>query len=324
MLWLSILAAALTWALVGGYIFLMNARGQLDLPNERSMHKQPVPAGAGAIAVAIAVLGWLAFAAQITQPALVLAVGALGLALLGWLDDMLGLPVWLRFGAQMAAILACIFQLPVEARALPFLPLLMERAIEALAWGWFVNLFNFMDGIDGLAGSEAASVSLGYVAVAGLAAYEAPLAVLLVATMLGYLAWNWAPARVMMGDAGSIPLGFLLGWMMLDLGVRGHLVAALILPLVFCVDATYTLIARMLRGKLPYQAHREHFYQRAALGCGSHATVVSGVILANLGLTLAALISLRHPTAAAVAAGIVVATLFMRLRWLARPNASLV
>lgn len=317
MLWLAILAAAGTWALTGAYMHVMQARGQLDVPNERSMHKQPVPAGAGAITVAIAVLGWLAVSPQITQTALVVAACALGLAILGWLDDMRGLPVGLRFGAQMVAIIVCIFQLPAEARALPFMPLLLERAIEAVAWGWFVNLFNFMDGIDGLAGSEAASVSLGYVAIAGLAAYEAPLAVLVAATMLGYLAWNWAPARVMMGDAGSIPLGFLLGWMMLDLSVRGFLLAALILPLVFCVDATYTLIARMLRGKLPYQAHREHFYQRAALGCGSHATVVSGVILANLGLVLAALLSLRSPMAALAAAGIVAATLFIWLKWLA-------
>lgn len=319
MLWHSLIAALLAWGLIGLYLRHMNARGRLDIPNERSMHKQPVPSGAGGIAVAIALGGWALAMPQLNAMLVTVCACALLLAVLGWLDDMRNLPAWLRLGAQMLAIVACLLQLPAEARALPPLPLVAERVLEAIAWGWFVNLFNFMDGIDGLAGSEAAAVGLGYVAIAGLTAYMAPLGLLLAATMLGYLAWNWAPSRVMMGDAGSIPLGFLLGWMMIDLSVSGHLIAALILPLYFCVDATYTLLSRMLRGKLPTEAHREHFYQRAARGCGSHATVVAGVIGANLGFIFMALLSLRHPLAAVAGAGLIASALFF---WLWRLSAA--
>lgn len=316
MLWLATVAAVLTWALTGAYIRMMNARGRLDIPNERSMHKQPVPAGAGLIAIVLAVCGWLACVAHLSPAVAMVAICALLLSAIGWLDDMRGLPVWLRFGAQMAAVVACLWQLSPDQRALPGVPLALERLIEAVAWAWFVNLFNFMDGIDGLAGSEAASVGIGYVAVAGAAAVLAPLGVMIAATMIGYLAWNWAPSRVMMGDAGSIPLGLLLGWMMIDLAVQGHLLAALILPLVFCVDATYTLVARVRRGKLPHQAHREHFYQRAALGCRSHARVVGGVLAANVGLVLMAVLCAQRPVIAVLGTVLIASGLFAWLQHL--------
>lgn len=322
MLWLALAAAVLTWALIGGYIHVMNARRQLDIPNARSMHKRPVPSGAGIIAIVVSLAAWFMAVSHVTPMMKLLAVCALLLSALGWLDDMLNLPARLRFGAQLAAVLACLWQLSPDLRALPAIPLSVERFIEALAWAWFVNLFNFMDGIDGLAGSEAASVGLGYVMIAGVSATLSPLGILFAATMLGYLAWNWAPSRVMMGDAGSIPLGFLLGWMMLDLALGGYLLAALILTLAFWLDATYTLIARLLRGKLPHEAHREHFYQRAALGCGSHARVVAGFMVANVALLLLALLSLQRPLIALFATLLLASALFGWLQHLSRARES--
>jgi UDP-N-acetylmuramyl pentapeptide phosphotransferase/UDP-N-acetylglucosamine-1-phosphate transferase len=270
------------------------------------MHIRPVPAGAGGIAVVVALAFWLAGAGAVLTPVhITLSVAAGALALNSWADDMRGLPVWLRLAAQILAIAACLSQISPQARALPALPLMLERGLEAMAWLWFVNLFNFMDGIDGLAGSEAATVAIGYVAVmalVGASAREVPLAVFIAATMLGYLFWNWHPARVMMGDAGSIPIGFLVGWLMLDLCLRGLMGAALILPLYFCADSTYTLIARVIRGEAPHAAHRQHYYQRAALGCGSHAPVVSRVLVADAGLTMLPLGSVWYPWAAVAGA----------------------
>jgi len=129
-----------------------------------------------------------------------------------------------------------------------------------------------------------------------------PLSLLIAATMLGYLAWNWHPARALMGDAGSVPLGFLIGWLMLDLSVRGYLAAAVILPLYFLADSTYTLLVRLLRRKAPHEPHREHFYQRAALACGNHARVVVTVVLANAALVVLSLLSVSRPEVAVVLA----------------------
>lgn len=321
MLWLAAVAAIVVWGLVGGYIALMTRSGRLDVPNARSMHLRPKPAGAGIVIVPVAVLCWMWLAAPVQPQALTIAIAALGLSLLGWADDMRGLPVRVRLIAQLLAVAAVVVSLPMEARALPMVPLFAERLLEAVAWVWFINLFNFMDGIDGLAGSEAATIGAGYVLVAGATATGAPLGILVTAVMLGYLAWNWAPGRVMMGDAGSLPLGFLLGWLMLDLALSGYAAAALILPAYFVMDATYTLASRLKRGKLPYEAHREHFYQRAALGCGSHGTVVAGVMIANLCLALMALVSMKNAVAACIGAIAVLCGLFAWLAWLQQAKA---
>lgn len=315
MIWLAALSGLIVWALVGAYISVMTRTGQLDVPNARSMHARPKPAGAGLVIVPLVVVPGLWLAGTVPHGLLVVGACALGLSLLGWADDMKGMPVGLRFAAQIAAVVAALALLPTDAQALPILPLWVERGLEVVAWVWFINLFNFMDGIDGLAGGEAAVVAAGYVLVAGVTGLGAPLAVLVVSAMLAYLAWNWAPGRVMMGDAGSLPLGYVIGWLMLDLALNGHLAAALILPAYFVTDATYTLLSRLARGRLPYEAHREHFYQRAALGCGSHATVVAGIMIANACLAAIALVSLRLPLAACLGAALVLAALFA---WLNR------
>ena len=134
------------------------------------------------------------------------------------------------------------------------------------------------------------------------------------ASAAGYLFWNWHPAKVFMGDAGAIPLGFLLGWLMLDLALSGYWAAALILPLYFAADATFTLIRRGLRGEKPWQAHREHFYQRAVLGGATPPGVVWRVGAANAALIALALISARYPVPALAAATAVVAALLVHLQ----------
>lgn len=315
MIWLALAAAVATWALTGGYIRLMAARGRLDIPNARSMHDKPKPSGAGVVAIPVVLAAWWLAGPDASGMRGVATACALLLCGLGWRDDVHGLPVLARFGAQIAAIVIYLALLPADMRILPMLPIAFERAVLALAWAWYVNLFNFMDGIDGIAGSEAATLGLGFLAVAGSAAPGAGLAVPIVGAMLGYLAWNWSPGRVMMGDAGSIPLGYLTGALMLELAFAGYLAAACILPLFFCADATITLARRLLAGKKPHEAHREHFYQRAALGCGSHATVVKAMIVANMLLIVAAVVAAKHAALGIAGAGL---TLLLFFIWLAR------
>jgi UDP-N-acetylmuramyl pentapeptide phosphotransferase/UDP-N-acetylglucosamine-1-phosphate transferase len=144
-----------------------------------------------------------------------------------------------------------------------------------------------MDGVDGIAASEAAAIGLGLVLIAPVPE-TGSLAAAIAAASVGFLVWNWAPARIFLGDVGSIPLGFLLGFLLLAAAARGAWLPALILPLYFLADATITLLRRLARGERVWEPHREHFYQAAVQAGLGHAAVVRRVILADLMLIASA------------------------------------
>ena len=322
---LAIAAAALSWSLIGIFTLVMTASRRLEPPNERSMHRVPVPAGAGIAMVATTLALWPWWHGRVDGAHLALLASFAGLGALSWIDDRRQLPAVIRLSAQALVVALCLAALPSDARVMEVGPLILERILLGLAWLWFINLFNFMDGIDGLAGSETIAVALGYLALltyAGLADPFWRLALVIAASAAGYLFWNWHPARVFMGDAGSIPLGFLLGWLMLDLALRGQWAAGLILPLYFVADATFTLLARAYRGEKLWQAHRQHFYQRAVLGGATPAGIVCRVGAANVMLIVLALVSVSHPVPGLIAAVAIVAGLLGHLQNLAQRPAS--
>jgi UDP-N-acetylmuramyl pentapeptide phosphotransferase/UDP-N-acetylglucosamine-1-phosphate transferase len=264
-------------------------RRVLDHPNERSSHRLPTPRGAGIAVIGSLLIAWVSLAQSGSVPPGIIGVAlATGLlAGVSWIDDLRGLSPMLRLVAQGAAVAIGIFALP-EAR--DFLRGWLSAAAYFAAigpiWLWWINLFNFMDGIDGIAGSEAAAIGLGLLLFATIGTGTDPALALLAATVvgaaLGFLVWNWSPARIFLGDVGSAPLGFLLGFVLLDLAVRGRWRIALILPLYFVADATITLVWRVLRGERIWQAHRQHFYQQAVRRGFGHAAVVKRVIAADL------------------------------------------
>jgi UDP-N-acetylmuramyl pentapeptide phosphotransferase/UDP-N-acetylglucosamine-1-phosphate transferase len=273
---------------------LLKSQAILDHPNERSSHVTPTPKGGGIAVVTAVLAGWVGISWDTPAAAISLsvAVAALALAALSWLDDLKGLsPLWRLLG-QGAAV---AFVLASTPSVKPFFGGLLPGALDGLAagllWLWFINLFNFMDGIDGLAGVETAILGLGIALVAAVAGMSPTFVIYglaLLAGALGFLWWNWHPARVFLGDVGSVPLGFLIGWLLLVLAKNGHWQAALILPLYFLADATITLIRRALCGEKVWQAHREHFYQQAVRRGLSHADVVRHVLALNLVLVLLA------------------------------------
>jgi len=217
----------------------------------------------------------------------VVLFGAALLAGISWLDDLRGLSPAVRLPAQLVAVgLGMIVLIPAGPVFQGWLIPGLDVVGAGLLWLWFVNLFNFMDGIDGLAGSEAAAIAIGLVLFAGVGAGSDPglaaLAVTIVAAALGFLVWNWAPARIFLGDVGSVPLGYLLAFLLLDVAARGRWKIALILPLYFLADATLTLVRRLARREPVWQAHRQHFYQRAVQRGLGHAAVVRRVIAADL------------------------------------------
>jgi UDP-N-acetylmuramyl pentapeptide phosphotransferase/UDP-N-acetylglucosamine-1-phosphate transferase len=201
------------------------------------------------------------------------------LAAISWLDDLRGLSPVVRLLAQAAAVAIGVFVLPGPHNA-------SHLAVIGLLWIWWINLFNFMDGIDGLAGSETAAIGAGLLLFAWVGAGADPaqrvLAAAVTGAAIGFLVWNWSPAKIFLGDVGSVPLGYILGFLLLDLAARGHWKIALILPLYFLADATITLARRLLRGERIWQAHREHFYQQAVRRGLGHAAVVKRVIAADL------------------------------------------
>lgn len=312
----TLLVALLTWGLRA----LLLRRDLLDRPNQRSSHLVPTPRGGGLVLVPVVLLLWGLLARQDAlpgQPGVVLAA-ALVLLLVSFADDLRGLSAGVRFPMHLLAVAAGLWALPADwSLTQGLLPRWGDLLLAGLAWLWLVELTNFMDGIDGLSGVELGSVAFGLALLAALgllAPGQGLAALLLLAALLGFLAWNWHPAALFLGDVGSIPLGFLLGWLLLLACGQGLWPVALILPAYYWADATWTLLRRLARGEKVWQAHRSHFYQRA-LASLSHAGVSGAVLLANLLLVGAALLALRHPWAGLAAAAAVVAPLLL---WLAR------
>lgn len=291
--------AALSFGATSVVLGVLRRLAILDHPNQRSSHVTATPRGGGLAVVPVVVVAWLAAAIATctlaeTTPIVACAVF---LAVVSWADDVRDLPASVRLGAQGIAV---ALALAVAPAAGPYfggwLPAPLDIAAAGLIWLWFINAFNFMDGIDGIAGVETAAIGIGVALVTAVAATGGqptpapgamPMTVFgatIAAAALGFLPWNWQPARLFLGDVGSIALGFLLGWLLLRLAAAGQWAAALILPLYYLCDSTLTLVWRTLRGEKPWQAHRDHFYQRA-VACGlSHAMVVRAVGLANLAL----------------------------------------
>ncbi len=304
----ALAAGAASWLATGGVLRALRHRGVLDIPNERSSHSAPTPRGGGIAVIGVLLVAWLVFwlagegSATPGNFWLVLAAGA-ALALISWFDDVCGgLPAALRFAAQGIAVGAGLFALPEGGGVFQgALPAELDLALSGLIWLWFVNLFNFMDGIDGIAGSQTASAGLGLFALAILspaAAGLGPYALVLAAVAIGFLPWNWQPARIFLGDVGSVPLGYVLGWLLLVLASYGLWQAALLLVLYFVTDATFTLLRRLARGERIWRAHHEHYYQFAIAAGRSHAHVVLVISGANLLLAGLALATMLSPTTA--------------------------
>jgi UDP-N-acetylmuramyl pentapeptide phosphotransferase/UDP-N-acetylglucosamine-1-phosphate transferase len=299
-------------------------RAILDRPVERSTHAVPVPRGGGLAVVPVLLAAWVGLALAGPAPAgdAALAAFAGGLALLSWVDDLRSLPSGLRLLCHILAVAGGLAFLPGGAVFQGLLPPLLDRIATALLWVWFVNLFNFMDGIDGITGVETATLGLGMVLVTALAGGaddgSAGLALSTAAAALAFLRWNWHPARLFLGDVGSVPLGYLLGALLLGLAARGLWAPALILPLYYLADASVTLARRVLRGERFWQPHRQHFYQRALAGPDDHAAVARLVLAGDAGLVLCALLALHQPWIGLAAGLAVVACLLALMQRRAR------
>lgn len=270
--------------LSSGFIALLLRSGggrlAIDQPNERSLHARPIPRIGGLGILVGAVPAW-----WLSGVGTALWLPALLLGSLSFLDDRAGLPIAARFGAHAVAALTLL------VLAFPSMSWVVV-SVAVLALMWFTNLYNFMDGSDGLAGGMAVAGFCAY-AVAAWQSGDAGLAIAAAGTAaaaLGFLVFNFHPARVFMGDSGSIPLGFLAGAMGL-VGWRDGL-WPLWFPVLafapFVADASVTLARRVLRGERFWQAHRTHYYQRLVqLGWGHRRTALAAYALMLLCVVVA-------------------------------------
>lgn len=289
---LIVATACAAWSATALALRFLNRRSILDRPNERSSHREPTPRGGGIALVPVILLAWAVVGAGArADPLFWIVLGAAAfLAVVSWLDDVYGLPPGPRFVSHIAAAAIVLALLPADRLVFHgVLPLILDRAAAGVLWVWFANLYNFMDGIDGITGVETASLGVGIAVVAtiggGLGSAGVPIAPLglaLAAAAIAFLLWNWHPARIFMGDVGSVPIGFLAGWLLIGLAASGAWAAAIILPAYYLADASLTLARRASRLERVWRAHREHFYQRAVAAGRSHGAVAGAIGGLNL------------------------------------------
>ena len=286
-------------------------------PNHRSSHTVPTPQWGG-LAIVLATLGaigaavwvWPIFGATQRCVVLLLVLATLLLVLLGAADDLFNLRPWVKLGVQGAAVALMLMAVPDDLRALPMLPVWLERGLLFIAALWFVNLVNFMDGIDLMMVAEVVPITVGVALIGALGTLPPEALVVALAlngAMLGFAPFNRPVARLFMGDMGSLPIGLLLAWLLILVAASGYLVAALLLPLYFLADTGFTLLRRLGAGERLSQAHRTHLYQRARDNGLSTLQIVGRVFAINAALVALAALSVvaevRASAALALLAG---------------------
>ena len=295
----------------------------LDHPVQRSSHKKPTPRGGGLAVSAVILAGWVVLQFLVPLNGIsFLVVGAGVLVAISWMDDVRSRSAATRLSVQALAV--CVGLVWLIGQGLVFqglVPPWLDLFLASIIWLGFLNFFNFMDGIDGISAVQAGAVSLGLCALsllgpeAVLTRDDAAYAAVILAAVTGFAVWNWHPARVFLGDVGSVPLGFLLGGLLLALAARGHWGPALILPIYYLADAGITLGRRAVRGEAVWKAHKQHFYQVAVQRGFSHAQVSLAILAANAVIVGAAFLALTDPV---LGLAVAVAATVLLLLWMAR------
>ncbi|WP_429439848.1 MraY family glycosyltransferase [Pseudomonas sp. BS3782 TE3695] len=291
--WLLVAVFAVSWVLTLILRRYALAKSLMDIPNERSSHSVPTPRGGGVAIVVAFLLALPALAGMnLLSPAALYGLFGSGLlvAVIGFADDHGHIAArWRLLGHFIAAAWALFWLQGLEP--IQFLGATVDlgwfgNILAAFFLVWMLNLYNFMDGIDGLASVQAIFVCAAACLISWLSGHYALIwaPLLLSAAVTGFLLWNFPPARIFMGDAGSGFLGLILATLTLSAGGQAPelMWSWLILLGIFIVDATVTLFRRLSRREKIYQAHRSHAYQHASRYYSSHRTVTLGTLCINL------------------------------------------
>jgi len=279
----AIIAAIVCWLICAAVKTNAQKWQLVDVPNVRSSHVQPTPRGGG---LGIVVAFYVALAVAVVSgtvdgAACLVLLPALPIALLGFIDDRKSLGVRLRLSVQLACAIAIV--LIAKPDVSNGYATWLVAAMLAVYAAWLINLYNFMDGIDGIAATQAMTVLIGVIVISWWQRgdIENGSWLLLLAACGGFLLWNWSPAKLFMGDVGSTFIGAVLAAWSLDTP-SVPLASWLILMAAFIGDASFTLLRRAWRREPVWQAHRSHLYQHLARRWNSHARVCLILALVNL------------------------------------------
>jgi UDP-N-acetylmuramyl pentapeptide phosphotransferase/UDP-N-acetylglucosamine-1-phosphate transferase len=312
LVWTAVAAAIASGGLVVVLLPILK-RHALARPNARSSHRVSTPQGGGiaviaaTLAVSVTILAtgtsapdlwslWMPFAATVL------------IALVGAIDDVRTMEILPRLLLQALAVAIAIASVSADLRIVPMLPWWIERALMLLAGLWFVNLTNFMDGLDWMTVAEFVPMTAGLTLLGLLGALPAHgviVALALGGALIGFAPFNRPVARLFLGDVGSLPIGLLVGWLLMLLAGNGHLAAAVVLSLYYLTDATVTLLRRIARREPFWRAHRSHFYQQATDRGFGVAEIVARVFAVNLALIPLATATVVWPGHASTALALV-------------------
>ncbi len=300
----------------------LNKRKILDIPNQRKNHKTPTPRGGGIAIIStiliclIAIFSW-PHSSDYHFVYLIIAVSIC--AVISLLDDAFTISIPVRMCFQVLAVYLAINSLPVYSAnlLLPYIPLVIEKILVAIALLGFINIYNFMDGIDGLTASQtiyiAITVLLFSIIDPQIDLSISYLCLSVIGACAGFLIYNWHPAKIFMGDVGSIVLGLICGWLLLNLAIHGYIAAAIIIPGYYLADGITTILKRLIQKKKIWQAHSEHYYQLAVRKGKSHSHVTKKIIYCNLILGLLSLVSINYPILSLTLATLFVFRFLLRL-----------
>jgi len=285
----------------------------LAQPNHRSSHSTPTPQSGGLAVIiatfAVSLVALNLFGIRMSNEMRAVELSILFLMMVGFWDDMRPLGVAPRLVVQIVTVIGVLLFVPDDLRIWPAFNPFMERCLVAFALLWFVNLVNFMDGIDWLTVVELVPVTVALIIIgsfqASLPWETTVVAAVLCGALLGFAPFNKPVARLFLGDAGSLPIGLLLGWCLFHLAASGHLAAALLLPLYYLADGSVTLVKRIIQQKPFWESHREHFYQQAKDKGLKVTTIVRDVFLLNLFLGILSLITIEYETSAVTASAVI-------------------
>ena len=279
----SIFFAFLAFFLIKKFFYKINF---VDKPNKRSNHKEPVALGGGVILIPLIILISVQFGYDWKKD---IMLSIFILFFISFLDDIKNINSLIRLFFHISAISIFVaVNLSEEilklAKNYKYIYLLILITVTIFL-AWFLNAFNFMDGINGITSIQVLSISISLIFFNYFIAKELNiLAVSILLPMVIFCFHNWNPASIFLGDAGSIPLGFLMIILLSDLALKGYWVSALTLPMYYILDTSITLTKRIFNGKKFWQAHNQHYYQQALKNGLSHTRVSYFILLINIGL----------------------------------------
>lgn len=319
---LLVVSVVATWSLIGLLKPLL-LRYALARPNARSSHVTPTPQGGGIAVVAVVAVEALLLQHVAPSAADGARIGTMlgavvTLAVLGAWDDIRPLPVLARLVMQVACAVALVAAVPAGSRVLPVLPAPVEAALLVIGLVWFINLTNFMDGIDWITVVEFVPMAIALYLLASRGDLPADLgwiALALAGALIGFAPYNKHVARLFLGDVGSLAIGGLVGWLLVVLAAGGQFVAAAILPMYYLADSGLTLWRRWRRRERLWEAHRTHVYQLASQRGFTVPAIIRRILWLNVALgalgffAASARYALLSLAALAVAAALTAATM---------------